>query len=103
VVLEKAPFPVPSDPIVVARSLALTSAGESPFTRLHLPLAQLALKQGFGRLIRTQNDFGVVALLDGRVHKRGYGRRLLDGLPPARRVTRLDEVQAFFAQPRNQK
>jgi ATP-dependent DNA helicase DinG len=101
VVLEKAPFPVPSDPIVLARSHALQLAGESPFTRLHLPLAQLALKQGFGRLIRTQRDFGVVALLDGRVHKRGYGRRLLDGLPPARRVTRLAEVQAFYAQPRS--
>jgi len=96
VVLEKAPFPVPSDPIVNARSRALEDAGESPFIRLHLPLAQLTLKQGFGRLIRTQSDYGVVALLDGRVHRRGYGRRLLEGLPPARRVTELGDVAAFW-------
>lgn len=98
VVLEKAPFPVPSDPILMARSRALTEAGESPFQRLHLPLAQLALKQGFGRLIRSRSDYGVVALLDARVHRRGYGRRLLEGLPPARRVTALADVAAFWTQ-----
>jgi ATP-dependent DNA helicase DinG len=102
VVLEKAPFPVPSDPIVEARSHALREAGESPFTRLHLPLAQLTLKQGFGRLIRSDTDYGVVALLDGRVHRRGYGRRLLEGLPPARRVSELAEVDAFWALHRRQ-
>jgi ATP-dependent DNA helicase DinG len=101
VVLEKAPFPVPSDPIVEARSHALREAGESPFTRLHLPLAQLTLKQGFGRLIRSDSDYGVVALLDGRVHRRGYGRRLLEGLPPARRVSELGEVDAFWAMHRS--
>jgi ATP-dependent DNA helicase DinG len=98
VVLEKAPFPVPSDPIVAARSHALEQAGESPFARLFLPLAQLALKQGFGRLIRSESDYGVVALLDGRVHARGYGRRLLEGLPPAPRVTELERVNAFWAE-----
>jgi len=96
VVLEKAPFPVPSDPILMARSRALSDAGESPFQRLHLPLAQLALKQGFGRLIRSRSDYGVVALLDARVHRRGYGRRLLEGLPPARRVTALGDVLGFW-------
>jgi ATP-dependent DNA helicase DinG len=101
VVLEKAPFPVPSDPILMARSRALTDAGESPFQRLHLPLAQLALKQGFGRLIRSRSDYGVVALLDARVHRRGYGRRLLEGLPPARRVTALSDVSAFWTQSRD--
>jgi ATP-dependent DNA helicase DinG len=101
VVLEKAPFPVPSDPIVQARSLALEQLGESPFARLHLPLAQLTLKQGFGRLIRSENDYGVVALLDGRVHKRGYGPRLLEGLPPARRVTALEDVNAFWEKQRS--
>jgi ATP-dependent DNA helicase DinG len=100
VVLEKAPFPVPNDPIVEARSHALRESGESPFTRLFLPIAQLTLKQGFGRLIRTESDYGVVALLDGRVYRRGYGRRLLDGLPPARRVTELAEVEAFWAERR---
>jgi ATP-dependent DNA helicase DinG len=98
VVLEKAPFPTPSDPILMARSQALELAGESPFRRLHLPLAQLTLKQGFGRLIRSRSDYGVVALLDTRVHRRGYGRRLLASLPPARRVTALADVAAFWAQ-----
>jgi ATP-dependent DNA helicase DinG len=98
VVLEKAPFPTPSDPILMARSQALELAGESPFQRLHLPLAQLTLKQGFGRLIRSRSDYGVVALLDARVHRRGYGRRLLASLPPARRVTALEDVAAFWAQ-----
>jgi ATP-dependent DNA helicase DinG len=102
VVLEKAPFPVPSDPIVKARSYALEQAGESSFMRLHLPLAQLTLKQGFGRLIRNERDYGVVALLDGRVHRRGYGRRLLEGLPPARRVTELEQVKTFWAAQRGQ-
>ncbi|MEY4544888.1 MAG: hypothetical protein RL685_1083 [Pseudomonadota bacterium] len=96
VILEKAPFPVPSDPILMARSQALQEAGESPFLRLHLPLAQLSLKQGFGRLIRTRSDYGVVALLDARVHRRGYGKRLLEGLPPARRVTGLADVAQFW-------
>jgi ATP-dependent DNA helicase DinG len=102
VVLEKVPFPVPSDPIVQARSQALTAAGESPFIRLHLPLAQLTLKQGFGRLIRSRSDHGVVALLDNRVHRRGYGRRLLEGLPPARRVTELADVLSFWARHRGE-
>lgn len=97
VVLEKAPFPVPTDPILLARARAIEEAGESPFVRLHLPLAQLALKQGFGRLIRSRSDYGVVALLDARVHRRGYGRRLLEGLPPARRVTGLADVAEFWA------
>jgi ATP-dependent DNA helicase DinG len=101
VVLEKAPFPVPSDPIVAARSQALEQAGESPFARLFLPLAQLTLKQGFGRLIRSESDYGVVALLDARVHARGYGRRLLEGLPPARRETELERVNAFWAEQRS--
>jgi ATP-dependent DNA helicase DinG len=97
VVLEKAPFPVPSDPVLLARSQALTEQGESAFVRLHLPLAQLSLKQGFGRLIRSRSDYGVVALLDARVHRRGYGKRLLEGLPPARRVSTLGQVEEFWA------
>jgi ATP-dependent DNA helicase DinG len=96
VILEKAPFPVPTDPLIQARSRALELSGYIPFTRLHLPLAKLALKQGFGRLIRTRSDHGVVALLDVRAHKRGYGERLLEGLPPAPRVSRLEQVKEFW-------
>jgi ATP-dependent DNA helicase DinG len=96
VILEKAPFPVPTDPLIQARSRALELAGYTPFTRLHLPLAKLALKQGFGRLIRTRSDYGVVALLDVRAKKRGYGERLLEGLPPAPRVSSLEGVKKFW-------
>jgi ATP-dependent DNA helicase DinG len=61
-----------------------------------VPAAAIALKQGFGRLIRSSTDAGVVALLDERVHRRGYGKRLLAALPPARRSDSLDEVRAFW-------
>lgn len=97
VILEKVPFAVPSDPVVRARALALEKEGKNPFTELFVPAAALTLKQGFGRLVRTRRDRGVVALLDGRVMQRGYGRRLLDALPPARRTTELDAVRDFVA------
>jgi ATP-dependent DNA helicase DinG len=57
----------------------------------------MTLKQGFGRLIRTQRDAGVVAILDGRIVRRGYGRALLASLPPAKRVSSLEELRAFWA------
>jgi ATP-dependent DNA helicase DinG len=96
VVLEKIPFAVPSDPVVRARSQALESEGKNPFMEYHVPAAAIALKQGFGRLIRSASDAGVVALLDERVHRRGYGKRLLSGLPPARRTDSLEAVRAFW-------
>ncbi|MFO7178752.1 MAG: ATP-dependent DNA helicase [Pseudomonadota bacterium] len=96
VILEKIPFAVPTDPILVARSRALEEAGKNPFLELSVPAAALSLKQGFGRLIRSQQDFGIVALLDERVHRRGYGARLLAALPPAVRVTDLEPVRRFW-------
>ena len=97
VVLEKIPFLVPTDPVVQARSQELERAGENPFLRLHVPAAAITLKQGFGRLIRTRDDAGIVALLDPRVHQKGYGSRLLAALPPAGRTTELSEVRRFWA------
>jgi ATP-dependent DNA helicase DinG len=97
VVLEKIPFLVPSDPVVQARSRELERAGENPFLRLHVPAAAITLKQGFGRLIRTRDDAGIVALLDPRVHQKGYGSRLLAALPPAGRTSELFEVRRFWA------
>jgi len=97
VVLEKIPFAVPSDPIVRARAQALESEGKNPFVEMHLPAAAIALKQGFGRLVRTRRDIGIVALLDERVHRRGYGRRLLEGLPPALRTDDLGVVERFWS------
>jgi ATP-dependent DNA helicase DinG len=96
VVLEKVPFSVPSDPVLQARAQALEEAGQNPFNELFLPLAQMTLKQGFGRLIRTQHDRGVVALFDSRIHSRGYGARLLSQLPPARRCIDLDSARKFL-------
>ena len=61
-----------------------------------VPQAAITLKQGFGRLIRTRTDRGVVAILDRRVRTRGYGRVLLDSLPPAPRTERLEDVRAFW-------
>jgi ATP-dependent DNA helicase DinG len=97
VVLEKVPFPVPSDPVILARARALENEGKKPFFDLHVPLAKIALKQGFGRLIRTSADRGVVALLDERVHRMGYGRELLAALPPARRTSDLEDVKRFWS------
>jgi ATP-dependent DNA helicase DinG len=97
VVLEKIPFAVPSDPIVRARGQAIESAGGNAFVDLSVPAAAISLKQGFGRLIRTRSDRGIVALLDERVHRRGYGKKLLGALPPARRSESLEEVLAFWS------
>src|SRR5690606_14748000 len=96
VILEKIPFAVPSDPILQARASALEEEGQRAFSTLFLPLAQMTLKQGFGRLIRSREDRGVVALLDSRVHTRGYGQRLLSQLPPARRTVERAEAVAFL-------
>jgi ATP-dependent DNA helicase DinG len=98
VVLEKIPFAVPTDPVMVARGRELEAAGESPFMKLSVPAAAIALKQGFGRLIRTQRDVGIVALLDDRVHRRGYGKLILGALPPARRTNEIDDVRQFWAE-----
>ncbi len=96
VVLEKVPFAVPTDPVVRARSEVLEAEGKNPFMELHVPAAAIALKQGFGRLIRTSRDRGVVALLDERVHRKGYGKRLLEALPPAARTDELAAVERFW-------
>ena len=95
VVMDKLPFLVPTDPLVRARSTAIEEAGGNAFMDFFVPSAAIALKQGFGRLIRTRRDIGVVALLDERLHRRGYGQRLLDSLPPARRTDSLEKVQLF--------
>jgi ATP-dependent DNA helicase DinG len=97
VVLEKIPFAVPTDPVVMARARVLEEQGKKPFIDLHVPAAALTLKQGFGRLIRSRSDRGIVTLLDERVHRRGYGRLLLEALPPARRTHELEAVREFWS------
>ncbi|HMR05962.1 MAG TPA: ATP-dependent DNA helicase [Polyangiaceae bacterium] len=95
VILEKVPFSVPTDPVLGARSRALEEEGGNPFMDLVVPQAAITLKQGFGRLIRTKDDRGIVALLDERVHRRGYGTRLLRSLPPAKRTHLFEDVRQF--------
>jgi ATP-dependent DNA helicase DinG len=97
VVIDRIPFAVPTDPVVVARSAALTEAGQSPFMDYAVPQAAITLKQGFGRLIRTREDRGIVAILDRRVKTKGYGSILLSGLPPAATTERMEDVRAFWA------
>ena len=86
-VIDKLPFPPPDDPLVQARALAC----EKPFTELFLPDTALALKQGAGRLIRGEQDRGVLVVCDGRLAAKGYGKRLLAALPSMRRLP--DESQ----------
>jgi len=96
VIIDKIPFAVPTEPVVAARSAKIEAEGGNPFTQYAVPAAAITLKQGFGRLIRTKKDAGIVALLDRRATKRGYGRALLESLPPARRVRTIDGVRDFW-------
>jgi ATP-dependent DNA helicase DinG len=81
VIVDRLPFAVPSDPIVAARVRALQDEGRNAFAELQVPQAVLALKQGFGRLIRTKTDRGVLALLDNRITRMPYGKIFLESLP----------------------
>jgi ATP-dependent DNA helicase DinG len=96
VILEKTPFPVPTDPLFARRSLELERQGRSAFTELSCVEASLRMKQGFGRLIRSETDRGVVAILDSRLHRKSYGRKLIADLPPARRTRDLEVTCAFL-------
>jgi ATP-dependent DNA helicase DinG len=82
---------------VAARSRRLEEDGQDPFGTYHIPRAALALAQGFGRLIRHRSDRGIVALLDKRAATRGYGKKVLAGLPPdCPRTAALDDVRRFW-------
>jgi ATP-dependent DNA helicase DinG len=85
-VIAKLPFRVPTEPVTAAQCEAIAARGGDPFTEFMLPHASLRLKQGFGRLIRTGTDRGVVVIGDPRIVTKRYGRGLLEELPDARRV-----------------
>ena len=97
VIVDRLPFPSPSDPVFAARCRAIDAAGRSSFMALSLPLAAMELKQGFGRLIRSRADRGVLALLEDRILTRRYGQLLLDALPPVPLTRQIESVGAHLA------
>ncbi|MGH9708513.1 MAG: ATP-dependent DNA helicase, partial [Candidatus Acidiferrales bacterium] len=96
VIIDKLPFAVPSDPIVAARVRALQEDGRNPFAEFQVPEAVLALKQGFGRLIRSKTDRGILAILDNRIQRMQYGRIFLESLPGYATTQDLAEVSRFM-------
>ncbi len=96
VIIDRLPFAVPSDPVVAARVKAIDAVGGNAFFEYQVPAAVITLKQGFGRLIRSLNDRGLVALLDNRILKKAYGRMFVESLPNYRRTTELRAVEEWF-------
>jgi ATP-dependent DNA helicase DinG len=96
VIVDRLPFAVPSDPIVAARVNALQEDGRNAFAEFQVPQAVLALKQGFGRLIRTKTDRGVLALLDSRIQRMPYGKIFLESLPAYGKTHELADVARFL-------
>jgi ATP-dependent DNA helicase DinG len=97
VIIDKLPFAVPSDPVVEARIKTVRDSGGEPFYSYQIPQAALALKQGFGRLIRSRTDRGVVSILDNRITRQRYGQVFFDSLPDYAFTTNIRDVEAFWA------
>jgi ATP-dependent DNA helicase DinG len=96
VAIDKLPFAPPDDPVLEARLRACRSRGGNPFMEYQLPEAAIALKQGAGRLIRSETDWGVLMVGDTRLVDKPYGKQLWRGLPPFARTRVLEEAVQFF-------
>jgi ATP-dependent DNA helicase DinG len=96
VIIDRLPFAVPSDPVVAARVKSIDAEGGNAFFQYQVPAAVITLKQGFGRLIRSLHDRGLLVLLDNRILKKQYGRVFLESLPNYRKTTEIKQVEDFF-------
>src|SRR6266566_2247665 len=96
VIIDRLPFAVPTDPVVAARVKSIDAEGGNAFFQYQVPAAVISLKQGFGRLIRSLHDRGLLVLLDNRILKKAYGRVFVESLPAYRRTTELSRVAQFF-------
>ena len=98
VIITKLPFAVPSDPIIEARMELLKAQNKNPFMDYQVPQAITLLRQGFGRLIRTATDTGIVAILDPRIKSKYYGRHFLNSLPDCKKVSDIKDIKNFLLQ-----
>ncbi|HXM20987.1 MAG TPA: ATP-dependent DNA helicase [Terriglobales bacterium] len=96
VIIDRLPFAVPSDPVVAARVKSIDAEGGNAFFQYQVPAAVITLKQGFGRLIRSLSDRGLLVLLDNRILKKQYGRVFVESLPNYRKTTELAAVEEWF-------
>ncbi len=96
VIIDRLPFAVPSDPVVAARVKAIDADGGNAFFQYQVPAAVITLKQGFGRLIRSLHDRGLLVLLDNRILKKQYGRVFVESLPNYKRTTDMHVVEGWF-------
>ena len=96
VIIDRLPFAVPSDPVVAARMKSIDAGGGNAFFQYQVPAAVITLKQGFGRLIRSLHDRGLLCLLDNRILKKQYGRVFVDSLPNYKRTTDMKVVEGWF-------